>query len=140
MECTICFEAITEDTGVVKMACKHSFHFCCLATWFSTQFVNTQKESCPCCRKEAGEKEGLPKRGENDANRSFGDLLWTEDSATEVENIFLNMTNQLQRNLSIQGEVENMLSRGSQRDLTTSDLATVERLMEMIRQEEIIEG
>jgi hypothetical protein len=82
-ECPICFEAISQETGVVKMACKHSFHFSCLGAWFSTQFVNGQRESCPCCRHEASEKEALPKRSEDDPNKSFHDLLWSEDRVGE---------------------------------------------------------
>lgn len=68
------------------MACKHSFHFCCLGTWFSHQFVNKQKESCPCCRHEAGEKERLPR-----AEISCSSLLWMEDRIGDdrvgVENV-----------------------------------------------------
>jgi hypothetical protein len=96
MECPICFEAITEDTGVVKMACKHSFHFCCLGTWFSHQFVNKQKESCPCCRHEAGEKERLPR-----VEISSSSLLWMEDRIGDdrveiaVENVLINLTDSI---------------------------------------------
>lgn len=78
-ECPICFEPITKETGIVKMACTHSFHFACLGSWFSMQFANKQKESCPCCRHEANEKEGLPKCTEDNPNKSFQDLLWSED-------------------------------------------------------------
>ena len=79
MDCPICFEVLSEQTGFVQMSCKHRFHFACLGAWFSSQFVNKQPESCPCCRHEALEKEALPKRDETAPNRSFRDLQWEEE-------------------------------------------------------------
>ena len=53
-ECSICYENIvSNETGEVKLACSHSFHFACIATWFSSQ----EKGSCPNCRKQVSEKE-----------------------------------------------------------------------------------
>jgi len=82
-ECAICFEVVSEETGFVQMSCKHQFHFCCLGAWFSSQFVNKQNESCPCCRHEATEKERLPKRGDDEKNQSFSDLHWDESRIIE---------------------------------------------------------
>lgn len=56
MECPICYEAITEETGVVTTSCKHSYHFTCISGWF----IKQEKGSCPCCRKEMNEKEDFP--------------------------------------------------------------------------------
>lgn len=56
MECPICYEAITEETGVVTTSCKHSYHFTCISGWF----IKQDKGSCPCCRKEMNEKEDFP--------------------------------------------------------------------------------
>ena len=53
-ECSICYENIVSaETGEVKLACSHSFHFACIAKWFSSQ----EKGSCPNCRKQVSEKE-----------------------------------------------------------------------------------
>jgi len=53
-ECSICYENIvSNETGEVKLACSHSFHFACIAKWFSSQ----EKGSCPNCRKQVSEKE-----------------------------------------------------------------------------------
>jgi hypothetical protein len=53
-ECSICYDAIDlKTTGEVKLSCSHSFHFSCISSWFSNQ----EKGSCPCCRKEMGDKE-----------------------------------------------------------------------------------
>ena len=60
VECPICYEEITLETGIVNMACKHSFHFRCITGWFFAQSNKDQTESCPCCRREMSEKEGLP--------------------------------------------------------------------------------
>lgn len=53
MDCPICFETITTETGQVTTSCGHSFHFKCLNTWYWQQSRQEDtKESCPCCRKE----------------------------------------------------------------------------------------
>lgn len=55
-ECSICYDAIDlKTTGEVKLSCSHSFHFSCISSWFFKQ----DKGTCPCCRKEMGEKEDL---------------------------------------------------------------------------------
>jgi hypothetical protein len=64
MDCSICFEAITAQTGSTTMACSHSFHFGCLVKWFGSQADKNLHESCPCCRHEATEHERLPEGGE----------------------------------------------------------------------------
>lgn len=56
MECPICYEEITEETGIVTTSCKHSYHFTCISGWF----IKQEKGSCPCCRKEMNEKEDFP--------------------------------------------------------------------------------
>ena len=56
MECPICYEAITADTGIVTTSCKHSYHFSCIAGWY----IKQEKGTCPCCRKEMNEKEDFP--------------------------------------------------------------------------------
>lgn len=59
MDCPICFENITKDTGQVTTSCGHTFHLKCLNRWFCQQILSDDdaKESCPCCRKEPGEFE-----------------------------------------------------------------------------------
>ena len=52
-ECSICYDEITKATGEVKLSCSHVFHFSCISSWFFKQ----DKGTCPCCRKEMGEKE-----------------------------------------------------------------------------------
>jgi len=60
MDCSICFEAITAETGKTVMGCGHEFHFRCMASWFVTQCDKELPENCPCCRHEAGPLECLP--------------------------------------------------------------------------------
>jgi len=69
MECPICYEAITAETGSVTTSCQHSYHFACISGWF----IKQEKGSCPCCRKEMNEKEDFP------------DVPAEEDSDSEYE-------------------------------------------------------
>ena len=60
MECPICFEAITKETGQMTTSCGHTFHFKCINLWYYRQSKDEEgdgKETCPCCRKEPGEFE-----------------------------------------------------------------------------------
>lgn len=54
-ECPICYEAVSESTGSVNLSCKHTFHLRCITDWFAKQ----SQGSCPCCRKDMGEKEDI---------------------------------------------------------------------------------
>jgi len=47
MECSICFNTISQETGKAELSCLHTFHLSCLSRWF---IKNT---SCPCCRHQA---------------------------------------------------------------------------------------
>jgi hypothetical protein len=53
MECSICFENITRETGKAELSCSHTFHLKCLSNWF------TKNENCPYCRHEANEMEKM---------------------------------------------------------------------------------
>jgi hypothetical protein len=59
MDCPVCFEAITKETGQVTTSCGHTFHFKCLNSWYYHQIQSNEsgQESCPCCRKEPCEFE-----------------------------------------------------------------------------------
>jgi hypothetical protein len=52
MDCAICLEAITKQTGVVTLSCVHNFHFRCIDEWFYKQLVEGNHQTCPCCRSE----------------------------------------------------------------------------------------
>jgi len=56
MECSICFDAISAETGVTTTSCGHSYHLSCISTWYAQQGVT---QSCPFCRKEMSGKEVL---------------------------------------------------------------------------------
>ena len=57
MDCSICYDAITQSTGKVELSCSHMYHFSCLTSWFATQGSNDIAQSCPCCRHESNEHE-----------------------------------------------------------------------------------
>jgi hypothetical protein len=50
MDCSICFDAITKQTGSVSLSCEHVFHFRCIDEWFTKQILEEQEQTCPCCR------------------------------------------------------------------------------------------
>ena len=60
MECSICFNAITSETGKVELSCSHPFHFSCLTKWFSRQKAEHADENCPMCRHTANDFEKMP--------------------------------------------------------------------------------
>jgi hypothetical protein len=70
MDCSICFEAITKETGHSVLSCSHSFHFCCLAKWFNSQVDKEAKESCPLCRHEMHDEEALPQASDTESEES----------------------------------------------------------------------
>jgi hypothetical protein len=74
-----------KTTGEVKLSCSHSFHFSCISTWFSKQ----EKGSCPCCRKEMGDKEDFAANapiGEDDDDDDDDDEDEDEDEDTVTFN------------------------------------------------------
>ncbi len=87
-------DAITQETGCTTMACNHSFHFCCLVNWFSTQYENEQDSSCPNCRRAPSEKEDLPledledeedEEDEDEEDYETDDEEYEEDEEDEEE-------------------------------------------------------
>lgn len=57
MDCSICFDEITKETGATTLSCEHSFHLRCITKWFWNQCMNDLPENCPCCRSNGGEKD-----------------------------------------------------------------------------------
>ena len=73
MECPICYEAITADTGIVTTSCNHSYHFSCISGWY----IKQDKGTCPCCRKEMNKEE------------DFSDILYDgEESQNDEDSQF----------------------------------------------------
>ena len=57
MNCSICQDDITKETGSTTLSCEHTFHFRCISTWFVKQFMKDLPETCPCCRSEGNEMD-----------------------------------------------------------------------------------
>jgi len=53
MQCSICHDDITTETGKTQLSCEHTFHFRCIAQWM------IEHSTCPCCRNEVSEYENL---------------------------------------------------------------------------------
>ena len=45
--CSICLEDFDQESKVVNLGCKHSFHDVCIRNWLS------KRASCPQCRRRA---------------------------------------------------------------------------------------
>ena len=60
MDCAICYAAITQATGKLELACSHSFHINCLASWFETLNKTQRTQECPYCRHGCSELETIP--------------------------------------------------------------------------------
>ena len=65
MECIICSEEITATTGRTVLGCGHEFHMVCVARWFCRQ---EGVSSCPCCRRESGAYDDLPRAAAAEAD------------------------------------------------------------------------
>jgi Ring finger domain len=100
-ECSICLSEITETTGKVSMSCQHSFHFRCISNWFIEQVDNEQSESCPYCRREVSEDEGLPKIDE----------LSVEDEESEDEESEIDSETDFDSDSEAESEVEDVPPR-----------------------------
>ena len=70
MDCSICFEAITKETGSTTTSCGHTFHFSCLARW-SLQKIHTESsQNCPICRNVFSEIECIPQNASEETEDS----------------------------------------------------------------------
>lgn len=78
MDCPICMDPITNQTGQVTTSCGHTFHFKCLNTWYWRQTQEEDgQETCPCCRKEPGDFERASTVTESEESQSIAE--WTVD-------------------------------------------------------------
>jgi len=62
MQCAICHDNITAETGRTVMSCGHEFHVRCIVQWLQKPNAN-----CPCCRKEPTELERLETENESES-------------------------------------------------------------------------
>jgi len=53
MDCSICLNSITKQTGKVELSCSHEYHMKCITRWFAGK----GEQTCPCCRKTSTEDE-----------------------------------------------------------------------------------
>lgn len=74
MQCAICHDDVTAETGRTVMSCGHEFHIRCLVQWLQKP---DGAGNCPCCRKEPTEMERLiPVESESES-----------ESETETESV-----------------------------------------------------
>ena len=86
MECSICFEAITEGTGKIVLPCDHPFHIKCMTKWANA----TDTQTCPMCRHESlgdamvAKKENSPIIEDSDSDADDGGM-WSTDVLRGLE-------------------------------------------------------
>ncbi len=51
--CSICYEDITEGSGLLRLGCNHSFHPKCVSIWLK------EHNRCPLCRKSPGKLDSI---------------------------------------------------------------------------------
>jgi len=90
MDCAICLEAITKQTGSATLSCEHAFHFRCIDSWFGKQVWEGLEQTCPCCRNqgthldrcevmEPGEEED-----DDDDDETYVDTDAESETATDM--------------------------------------------------------
>lgn len=95
--CPICYEDINASTGSVNLSCAHTFHLTCITTWFTRQ----DQESCPCCRKEMGEKETVPVlESQSDDETETRSYVSDDEEEVEPAGVCTNLLNLNQQELS----------------------------------------
>lgn len=57
MECSICQEAINQETGQTTLSCQHSFHFGCISQWFVRRAIDDEPQECPYCRNQGRQED-----------------------------------------------------------------------------------
>lgn len=87
MDCSICLDEITKQTGVVTLSCSHNFHFRCIDEWFYKQLCESQHQTCPCCRNEGNELDRCAfeeVEEEDDDEESYADSEASSVTASEA--------------------------------------------------------
>jgi hypothetical protein len=74
--CTICLENFIENTEVVKLECKHLYHFTCLSDYLTK---NPQKTKCPNCNNSI-----TPNKMEKITEENLHFIRGTSDNNNEV--------------------------------------------------------
>ena len=121
MDCAICYAPITSATGKLDLACSHSFHINCLASWFETLNKTQRTQECPYCRHECSELEMIPTPSEQYRLHSEITEIHNVVEATLREEVHL-----LREGIRIANE---------QRDLAFEDATEAEEIARNIHRE-----
>lgn len=86
MDCSICFDALTNETGSTTLSCQHTFHFRCIVNWFDKQIGESLEQTCPCCRGKGSEMDRCEvKEWNNDDDEEEDDEDYEEDEEGEED-------------------------------------------------------
>ena len=81
--CTICLEDFQEETEVVSLVCKHTFHFSCLRNWLDRILLQPKCPNCNCNilpdeKNESDESSSEVESSESNEERNIQNNLRTE--------------------------------------------------------------
>ena len=86
MDCSICLEAITKQTGSTTLSCEHTFHFRCIESWFAGQIWKDLNQTCPCCRSEGTELDRCKTLADNlEEYEEDDDESYESETASEAD-------------------------------------------------------
>jgi len=72
MECSICYEAMTKETGKLILSCSHEFHINCLIKWKNICLKNKSDDSCPLCRRASSSPhEVIPENEDSESSFEY---------------------------------------------------------------------
>jgi len=79
MQCAICHDDVTAETGRTVLSCGHEFHLVCVVPWLQKP---DGSGNCPCCRKEPTELERLVPAAADSDSESDSESESDSDSET----------------------------------------------------------
>ena len=103
MECSICMDAITKQTGSTVLSCEHAFHFRCIDSWFTKQINDDLPQTCPCCRNGGTDLDRcsvVEYEGDNESYEEDDDHVSEAGSLDEFADRIWDGTLRLERNSS----------------------------------------
>lgn len=94
MECAICFDEITKETGCATLSCQHTFHFRCIDSWFGKQVWDDLPQTCPCCRSEGGHLDRCEVMEGDEEEDDDDETYEEEESVADSEELLIDRINE----------------------------------------------
>lgn len=99
MNCSICFEDITKETGNTVLSCDHTFHLRCIIKWFLEQALKDLPETCPCCRSKGNQFDRTCFLDESSEDEEEEDEDYVEEEEDEDNESLNELADEIQEGL-----------------------------------------